>query len=71
MELPRDVKEIKGEIEWWDALKYGKMTWNNVFVPLKRDGNLLDMLAHDTNSLQHFLELFTAPSHAGNFFTAL
>ncbi|PWA80815.1 WRKY domain, Leucine-rich repeat domain, L domain-like protein [Artemisia annua] len=66
MELTRDVKEIKGEIEWWDALKYGKMTWNNVFVPLKRDGNLLDLLAQDTNSLQHFLELFTAPSHAGS-----
>ncbi|GJS62568.1 WRKY domain-containing protein [Tanacetum coccineum] len=63
MELPRNVKAIKGEIEWWDALKYGKMTWNNVFVKLTRDGGLMDILAQDTNSLQHFLELDAVPSH--------
>ncbi|GJW54853.1 WRKY domain-containing protein [Tanacetum coccineum] len=63
MELPRNVKAIKGEIEWWDALKYGKLTWNNVFVELTRDGGLMDILAQDTNSLQHFLELDAVPSH--------
>ncbi|KAK1417676.1 hypothetical protein QVD17_26810 [Tagetes erecta] len=57
MEIPRDTVAIKGEIEWWDALKYGKLTWESVFVQLKRDGSLMDQLAEDTNSLQHFLEL--------------
>ncbi|KAD6795470.1 hypothetical protein E3N88_06366 [Mikania micrantha] len=39
MEIPRDTMAIEGEIEWWDALKYGKLTWESVFVQLKRDGN--------------------------------
>ncbi|KAI3715662.1 hypothetical protein L6452_22648 [Arctium lappa] len=63
MELPRDTKVIKGEIEWWDALKYGKLTWNSVFVQFKRDGGLMDQLAEDTNSLQHFLELPMVLTH--------
>lgn len=66
MEIPRVTKAIKGEIEWWDALKYGKMTWHGVFVQLKRDGDLMDKLAEDTNSLQHFFELEMVPSHPGS-----
>ncbi|KAL8188804.1 hypothetical protein R6Q57_029559 [Mikania cordata] len=62
MEIPRDTKKIEGEIEWWDALKHGKLTWESVFVQLKRDGSLMDQLAKDTNSLQHFLELQMVPS---------
>ncbi|KAJ0743817.1 putative leucine-rich repeat domain superfamily [Helianthus annuus] len=65
MEIPRDTLAIKGEIEWWDALKYGKSTWESVFVQLKRDGSLMDQLAEETNSLQHFLELRIAPSVPG------
>ncbi|KAK9070983.1 hypothetical protein SSX86_009551 [Deinandra increscens subsp. villosa] len=65
MEIPRDTMAIKGEIEWWDALKYGKLTWESVFVRLKRDGSLMDQLAEDTNSLQHFLELEMVPSLPG------
>ncbi|KAJ9538038.1 hypothetical protein OSB04_030771 [Centaurea solstitialis] len=66
MELPRCIKAIKGEIEWWDALKDGKLTWNSVFVQLKRDGGLMDQLAEDMNSLQHFLELPLVPTHPGS-----
>ncbi|KAF5786533.1 putative transcription factor WRKY family [Helianthus annuus] len=65
MEIPRDTMAIKGEIEWWDALKYGKLTWESVFVQLKRDGSLMDQLAEETNSLQHFLELQIVPSVPG------
>nr|WCL15220.1 WRKY4049 [Atractylodes chinensis] len=63
MELPRHTKAIKGETEWWDALKYGKLMWNSVFVQFERDGDLMDQLAEDTNSLQHFLELQVVPPH--------
>ncbi|KAI3774473.1 hypothetical protein L1987_49029 [Smallanthus sonchifolius] len=65
MEIPRDTMAIKGEIEWWDALKSGKLTWESVFVQLKRDGSLMDQLAEDTNSLQHFLQLEMDPSLPG------
>ncbi|KAJ0513927.1 putative transcription factor WRKY family [Helianthus annuus] len=65
MEIPRDTMAIKGEIEWWDALKYGKSTWESAFVQLKRDGSLMDQLAEETNSLQHFLELQIVPSVPG------
>ncbi|MFS7979153.1 putative transcription factor WRKY family [Helianthus anomalus] len=64
-EIPRDTLAIKGEIEWWDALKYGKLTWESVFVQLKRDGSLMDQLAEETNSLQRFLELQIVPSVPG------
>ncbi|KAI7731519.1 hypothetical protein M8C21_014783 [Ambrosia artemisiifolia] len=63
-EIPRATMAIKGEIEWWDALKYGKSTWENVFVQLKRDESLMDLLAEDTNSLKHFVELKMVPSPA-------
>ncbi|XP_076923883.1 disease resistance protein At4g27190-like [Bidens hawaiensis] len=62
LEIPRGTMAIKGEIEWWDALKYRRSTWESVFVQLKRDGSLMDQLAEDTNSLQHFLELEMGPS---------
>nr|XP_043625173.1 uncharacterized protein LOC122596627 isoform X2 [Erigeron canadensis] len=65
MEISSGTKVIKGEIEWWDALKHGKLSWQNVFVPLKRDGGLMDQLAEDTNSLKHFLDLEMIPSHHG------
>lgn len=65
MELPRGIKAIKGEVEWWDALKYGKLTWHRVFIQLKRDGGLMDQLAEDTNSLQHFIDLKRVSSQNG------
>ncbi|KAI7753340.1 hypothetical protein M8C21_029472 [Ambrosia artemisiifolia] len=65
IEIPRDTMAIKGEREWWDALKYGKSTWEGAFVQLKRDGSLMDQLAEVTNSLQHFLELEMVPSVPG------
>ncbi|KAI7731131.1 hypothetical protein M8C21_033596 [Ambrosia artemisiifolia] len=56
-ELSRDVKEIKGEIEWWAALKSENLAYSRAFVPLKRDGYLMNQLAQDTNSLKEFHKL--------------
>ncbi|KAD4179539.1 hypothetical protein E3N88_28130 [Mikania micrantha] len=55
-ELSSNVKEIKGETEWWDALK-NRNEWSRAFVPLKRDGDLMNQLAEDTNSLREFHKL--------------
>ncbi|KAI3755093.1 hypothetical protein L1987_54887 [Smallanthus sonchifolius] len=52
-ELSSDVKEIKGETEWWDALK-NRDEYSGAFVPLRRDGYLMNQLAEDTNSLKEF-----------------
>ncbi|XP_076883890.1 disease resistance protein At4g27190-like [Bidens hawaiensis] len=57
-ELSRHVKEIKGESEWWDALKNNKdLAYSRAYVQLKRDGYLMNQLAEDTNSLKQFYKL--------------
>ncbi|KAD4179501.1 hypothetical protein E3N88_28092 [Mikania micrantha] len=55
-ELSSNVKEIKGETEWWDALR-NRNEWSRAFVPLKRDGELMNQLVEDTNSLKDFHKL--------------
>ncbi|KAI8004392.1 Disease resistance protein RPS2 [Camellia lanceoleosa] len=54
MELSSNyLKVIKGEIEWWNSLKWLESEWSsrqkyymaNVFVELKRDARLMDQLA--------------------------
>ncbi|KAK3037733.1 hypothetical protein RJ639_031104 [Escallonia herrerae] len=57
------MKEIKGESEWWDALKWPKSEWSNglpdylvrAFVPLRRGGDLMDQLATAANSFEEFM----------------
>ncbi|CAL5417320.1 unnamed protein product [Camellia sinensis] len=53
-ELSIDYLEvIKGEIEWWNSLKWLESEWSsgqkdymaNVFVELRRDASLMDLLA--------------------------
>ncbi|KAK2998454.1 hypothetical protein RJ639_023962 [Escallonia herrerae] len=57
------MKEIKGESEWWDALKWLKSEWSDgrpdylvrAFVPLRRGGDLMDQLATAANSFEEFM----------------
>ncbi|KAF5942322.1 hypothetical protein HYC85_019964, partial [Camellia sinensis] len=60
MELSsNDLKVIKGEIEWWNSLKWLESDWSseqkdymaNVFVELTRDESLMDQLAESGNSM--------------------
>lgn len=60
MELSSNyLKVIKGEIEWWNSLKWLESEWSrrqkdfmaNVFVELKRDASLMDQLAKIENSM--------------------
>ncbi|KAF5939702.1 hypothetical protein HYC85_023961 [Camellia sinensis] len=60
MELSSNyLKVIKGEIEWWNSLKWLESEWTsrqkdciaNVFVELKRDASLMDQLAESENSM--------------------
>ncbi|KAL7176492.1 hypothetical protein ACSBR2_029928 [Camellia fascicularis] len=54
-----DLKVIKGEIEWWNSLKWLESDWSsgqkdymaNVFVKLTRDASLMDQLAESGNSM--------------------
>ncbi|KAD4179491.1 hypothetical protein E3N88_28082 [Mikania micrantha] len=55
-ELSSNVNEIKGETEWWDALR-NRTEWSRAFVPLERDGDLMNQLLEDTNSLKEFHKL--------------
>ncbi|XP_023736049.1 uncharacterized protein LOC111883956 [Lactuca sativa] len=56
-----DIKEIKGENEWWDALKWCEPEWTggppnylaNVFIPLGTNGDIMDELADAVNILPH------------------
>ncbi|THG09686.1 hypothetical protein TEA_024303 [Camellia sinensis var. sinensis] len=59
MELSSNyLKVIKGEIEWWNSLKWLESEWSskrkdyvaNVFVELERDASLMDQLAKSGNS---------------------
>ncbi|CAL5417319.1 unnamed protein product [Camellia sinensis] len=58
MELSKNyLKVIKGEIEWWNSLKWLESEWSsrqkdcmaNAFVELKRDARLMDQLAESRN----------------------
>ncbi|GMP79242.1 hypothetical protein CsSME_00034867 [Camellia sinensis var. sinensis] len=60
MELSsNDLKVIKGEIEWWNSLKWLESDWSsgqkdymaNVFVELTSDESLMDQLAESGNSM--------------------
>ncbi|XP_071740397.1 disease resistance protein At4g27190-like [Rutidosis leptorrhynchoides] len=55
--LSNDVRKIIGENEWWDALKGRRSIHSRAFLPLKRDGDLMNRLSEDTNSLKQFLKL--------------
>ncbi|THG14118.1 hypothetical protein TEA_028754 [Camellia sinensis var. sinensis] len=64
MELSsNDLKVIKGEIEWWNSLKWLESDWSsgqkdymaNVFVELRRDASLIDQLAERGNSIYNQL----------------
>ncbi|XP_057503047.1 disease resistance protein RPS2-like [Actinidia eriantha] len=59
MELSsKNLEVIKGEIEWWDSLKWNESEWSlkqqqhmaSIFVELKRDASLMDQLAESGNS---------------------
>uniref|UniRef100_A0A5B7B1M6 Lipoxygenase n=1 Tax=Davidia involucrata TaxID=16924 RepID=A0A5B7B1M6_DAVIN len=62
----KDLKVIKGEREWWDTLKWHKLEWSSgqpdylvrIFVPLRRDGDLMAQLADGNSS-------FLKVQHAG------
>ncbi|KAK3018494.1 hypothetical protein RJ639_003579 [Escallonia herrerae] len=57
------VKEIKGESEWWDALKWPESEWSDgrpdylvrAFVPLRGGGDLMDQLATAANSFEELM----------------
>ncbi|KAK2999222.1 hypothetical protein RJ639_023577 [Escallonia herrerae] len=57
------MKEIKGESEWWDALKWPESEWCNgrpdylvrTFVPLRRGGDLMDQLATAADSFEELM----------------
>ncbi|KAI8004762.1 LRR receptor-like serine/threonine-protein kinase EFR [Camellia lanceoleosa] len=60
MELSsNDLKVIKGEIEWWNSLKWLESDWSsrqkdymaNVFVELRRDASLMDQLAESGHAM--------------------
>ncbi|KAJ9552511.1 hypothetical protein OSB04_016556 [Centaurea solstitialis] len=59
MEVCDGIKEIKGENEWWDALKWCEPEWSsgrpdylaNVFNPLGTDDDIMDELADAINIL--------------------
>ncbi|XP_023736051.1 uncharacterized protein LOC111883957 [Lactuca sativa] len=56
-----NIKEIKGENEWWDALKWCQPEWTGgrpdylarVFIPLGTNGDIMDELADAVNILPH------------------
>nr|GEW97516.1 disease resistance protein [Tanacetum cinerariifolium] len=53
MEVSDQIKEIKGENEWWDGLQWCEPEWTSgqpdymakVFTPLGTDGDIMDELA--------------------------
>lgn len=61
MEVSDHVKEIKGENEWWDGLKWCEPEWTSgqpeyltrVFIPLGTNGDIMDELADAVNFLPH------------------
>lgn len=61
MDVCHHNKEIKGENELWDALKWCEPEWRNgqpdylasVFIPLGKDGDIMDELADAVNFPPH------------------
>ncbi|PWA36861.1 hypothetical protein CTI12_AA595830 [Artemisia annua] len=59
MEVSDSVKEIKGEKEWWDGLKWCEPEWTSgqpeylagVFIPLGTDDDIMDELVDAVNFL--------------------
>ncbi|GKD20005.1 disease resistance protein [Tanacetum coccineum] len=59
MEVSDQIKEIKGENEWWDGLQWCESEWTSgqpdylakVFTPLGKDGDIMDELAEAANFL--------------------
>ncbi|KAL4580783.1 hypothetical protein LXL04_016985 [Taraxacum kok-saghyz] len=64
MEASDDLWEIKGENEWWDALKWCEPEWTSgrpdylarVFIPLGTDGDIMDELADAVDLLPHLCD---------------